>query len=83
MELLLNGIGWVTILYKDGSLRVIHTTLNEDILASYGVKPRVGFIFDVDRGEFVAFREDATDINVSSDKPVFTDEVINFANRFI
>lgn len=74
---------WLTMYFKDNSVKVINTTLNETILASFGVTPKAGYFYDLERGEFVAFREDATRIEVSIEKPIFDDEVINFANRFI
>ena len=83
MELLQAGIAWVVLKFSDNSVQLIRTTLNESILTNYGVKPRVGYFYDLNHGVFVQFREDAIDITVSEQKPEFQDEVINFANRFI
>lgn len=83
MEILKKGVGWVVITFDDNSVKVIKTTLNTAILANYGVKPVIGYFYDLNRGELVEFREDATDISVFEDEPIFDDEVINFANRFI
>lgn len=80
---LLQGIYWITIKFPDNSVRVLRTTLNNNIMADFGVKSKVGYFYDLDRGEYVRFREDATDVSLSEEKPLFEEEVITFANRFI
>ena len=74
---------WVTIKFSDDSVQLIKTTLNEDILANYGVTPRVGCFYDLIKGRFIPFRTDAVSVSVDNDKPEFEDEVINFVNKFI
>lgn len=82
-NMLKNQKAWITMYFDDNSVKCLQTTLNKDILASFGVTPKAGYLYDLERGEYVAFREDASTINVTAEKPEFEDEVINFANRFI
>lgn len=77
------GIAWVTLKFDDDSVLPIKTTLNEDILANYGVAPRVGYFYDLNKGRFIPFRTDAVSVQVDEHEPEFEDEVINFVNRFI
>lgn len=83
MEILLSGIGYITMTFSDDSVKVIKSTLNRQILREYGVTARRHYIFCIDTGDFIPIREDAIDISVNSDYPVFKNEVNNFANRFI
>lgn len=83
IEQLNEKIMWVTISFADNSVKLVKTTLNKNILASYGVTPKAGYFYDLRHGEFVKFRQDACKIDVTEEQPVFDDEVINFANRFI
>lgn len=83
LAMLKNQKAWVTMHFDDNSVKCIQTTLNKDILASFGVTPKAGYFYDLVRGEYVAFREDAIKVDVTTEKPIFEDEVINFANRFI
>lgn len=83
LDILKNGVGWVTMRYPDGSVRVIKTTMREDILEKYGAELKNDRCYDLVRGEYVLFSDTVSNIEVSSDIPVFDDEVINFANRFI
>lgn len=80
---LLNQICWVTVKFPDKSVRVIKTTLNESILTRFGAIAKPGYFYDLKYGEYIKFRDDAEDISVSTEEPIFEDEVINFANRFI
>lgn len=83
MNILLNGVGYITMTFSDDSVKVIKSTLNQQILQQYGVTARRHHIFCIDTGDFIPIREDAVDISVSSDYPVFKNEVNDFANRFI
>lgn len=83
MEILLSGIGYITMTFSDNSVKVIKSTLNQQILQEYGVTIKRHHIFCIDTGDFIPIREDAIDISISSDYPVFKNEVNNFANRFI
>lgn len=84
MEILNKGIGWVVQTMADGSVRVIRTSLNKDVLNSYGVQPRESYLFDLDRGTFYPIREDAVSIDVYDKKPVIDDKgVSDFVNKFI
>jgi hypothetical protein len=84
MQILQEGIGWVTQTFDDGSVRVTRTTLNTEILHSYGVIAKPGFLFDLDRSNFYPIRQDAADISITSEPPVFKDEgVFDFVNQFI
>ena len=50
MEILLKGIGWVVQTFSDGSKRVVRTTLNQNILRTYGVTAKNGYLFNLDSG---------------------------------
>ena len=82
MEILCNDIGWITITFSDGSKKIIQTTLRSDILQKYGVKQKIDYFYDLNRGEYYKFRYDAESISVQKDKPIF-EELIEFVNRFI
>ena len=43
MDILLVQIGWVVQTMADGSVRVTRTSLNQDVLNFYGVKPKENF----------------------------------------
>ena len=83
IDTLCAGKAWVNMRFTDGTVRSVHTTLNSKILAEYGVENREDHFFDLDRGIFVHFRTDATDISVTQSKPEYDEEVLQFASRFI
>lgn len=84
MDILLVQIGWVVKTMADGSVRVTRTSLNQDVLNFYGVKPKENFLFDLDRGNFYPIRMDAVSIEVYADKPKIDDKgVSEFVDRFI
>lgn len=75
-ELLYNSIGWVTLDFGDGSKRVFRSSLNEDYLASLGVKPKLAHLYDLGKREFVKIEGDYT---VTKEKPEL-DEFNAFIN---
>ena len=83
MEILLNGIGYLTMTFADGSQKSIRTTLNKDILAEYGVSQQEHHIFNISTGKFEEFRLDAVDILVTENKPDYENEVNAFVSQFI
>lgn len=83
MEILLNGVGYLIMTFADGSAKVIRTTLNKGILNEYGVSAREHHIFCLDTGNFYKLRDDAVDIDITLEKPVFENEVNEFAGKFI
>lgn len=83
MEILLQGDGWVVMMFEDGTAQSVHTSLNPAVLAEFGIEPTVNKFFDLDRLRFVSFREDAKSVIVTKEKPEFDLEVLRFASRFI
>ena len=84
MEILLKGIGWVVQTFSDGSKRVVRTTLNQDILRTYGVTAKNGYLFNLDSGCYYPVRNDACDIEIFEHRPVFKDKGVNdFVDSFI
>lgn len=83
MEILLNGVGFVCMTFVDGSMKVIRTTLCKELLSKYGVSAKEHHIFCLDTGNFYEIREDAVDISVTAEKPVFGNGVNEFASKFI
>ena len=82
-DLLQTTACWVCMHFADTSVRKVHTTLNPDILAEYGVTPRKNYFYDLEANVFVPFREDACEVTISADRPEYEQEVLQFANRFI
>ena len=83
MDMLYKGKAWVVFNFKDGTKITIYTSLSVKVLRSEGVEPRKNYLWDFNRGIFVAFRQDAESIDIFEDKPLFDEEVLNFASRFI
>lgn len=84
MEILINGIGWVVLMFTDESKRVIRTTLNQNILSKLGVTARSGYLFNLDSGYYYPIREDVCDIQIFEHPPVFDDKGVNdFVSSFI
>lgn len=75
-ELLYNSIGWVTLDFGDGTKRIFRSSLNEDYLASLGVKPKLGYLYDLGKREFVKIECDYT---VTEERPEL-DEFNSFIN---
>lgn len=82
-DIIKNGIGFVTMKFADGSVKVIRTTLNKNILAEKGIRLKTNTFFDLDKFTYVPFRSDVIDITITQDKPNFDSEVANFVNQFI
>lgn len=83
MEELLNGIGYVAFIFTDGTRQTVHTTLNNQILKTYGVTPKQETIYDLDHAEYVRIRRDAVSVEVTTVKPKVEEALNHFANRFI
>lgn len=83
LDIIKNGIGYVTMTFSDNSVKVIRTTINSQILHEKGVGVKPNTFFDLDKYKYYKFRDDVVDISVSKEKPQFDSEVINFANKFI
>lgn len=82
IEDLLDGICIIAFIYPDDSKKVIHTSLNKDILAQVGVKPRPGFLYDFVRKVFVKFDPAVQKVQLLQDLDELG-EVDSFANQFI
>ncbi len=78
-----NGTAWVTWIYLDGSRRSIHTSLDTEVLKQFGVEAKENFLYDLDHREYVPFREDVAEVEISEKKPENRKEVLKFASRFI
>lgn len=76
-------ICFVTFIFSDGSRQTIRTTLNHDLLCTYGVSQRDGYLYDFKHAEYVPMREDAVSVEVSQEEPDTERGLIGFANRFI
>lgn len=77
------GSAWVVWTFPDGSRKSIHTTLDADILKEAGVTAEEGYLYDLDHREYVPFREDVVNVEISEEKPESRKEVLKFASRFI
>lgn len=75
IDLLKEGIAWVTIDYGDGTERVFRTTLNEELLKEFGINKLEDNLYDINRRELVALEGQ---IKISKDKPK-----LNELNAFI
>lgn len=75
--------GWVDMIFADGTRQIVHTTLNKDLLHRNGAIARENAFFDLERQNYVPFRKDAVAIKVYRSRPVFDEEVLQFASRFI
>lgn len=83
MKILFERDAWVVLWFDDETAQTVHTTFNNSILDRYGVAPVSGQFFDLDRLKFIPFREDAVNIEVFTEKPMFNSEVNQFGSRFI
>lgn len=83
MEELKEGWAWVTWSFADGSKKHVLSTLSPVLLGKVGVLPKSGYLYDKNRREYVRFRDDAIDVSVSKEKPVYEKEVLQFASQFI
>lgn len=83
MEELLNGICYVVFVFTDGTRQTVHTTLNNQILKTYGVTPKPEMVYDLDHAEYVRIRRDAVSVDVTTEKPKVEEALNHFANRFI
>lgn len=83
MERLLRGKAWVVFNFKDGTKVTVYTTISREILRSEGVEPRKDCLWDFHRGMYIPFRQDAESVDIFEDMPVYDEEVLNFASRFI
>ena len=84
MEELQKGFAWVTLTYEDNSVKILYTTLNKEILTRKGITLPNNNLYDFNFREYVRFdNSKIIDIAISKDKPLFEQEVLNFANRFI
>lgn len=81
LDIIKNGIGYVTITYPDSSKRVVKTTLNPNILLKEGVTYKEGHLYDLEHKEFVKYSLDCK-IDISEDEPKL-EGVDEFAHRFI
>lgn len=85
IEILQKEICYVSFVYDDGSVLVLHSTLNPSILAKYYSYVKDGFLFDIDRFKYfpVDGEDDCVEIKITKNNPYSDDEVIIFLNSFI
>lgn len=76
IDLLKEGIAWVTIDYGDGTKRIFRTTLNEGLLKEFGISKLEDNLYDINRKELVSLEGQ---ISISKDKPKL-DELNAFIN---
>ena len=69
--------------FSDGTMQTVYTTINREILEQHGVEPKENFFFDLAHDKFVPFREDAIDVQIYKEKPIYGGAVNEFASRFI
>lgn len=74
---------FVVFIFSDDTRQVVRTSMNQEVLRSFGVKPMMDSLFDLDRLRTVPFRRDAESVMVYDERPVFDTEVLRFASRFI
>ncbi len=79
VDILKSSIGWITIIYEDGSKRIFRTTLNEEYLKELGVTDLGECLYDIDRKVLV---ELTGNISVSKEKPIL-DEFNAYINRYL
>lgn len=86
-ELLHTSVCFVCIGYDDGSVLMLTTTLNKDILSNYGVTKLItGTLYDVERKRFYTIDRCIKFVNVyktKEDMYIDRKEIDCFANRFI
>lgn len=81
LEILKNGIGYLVLIYPDGSKRIIHTTLNSKILLENGATYIEGHVYDLDRKEQVAYTKNCK-ISITEERPKL-EGVDGFVSQFI
>ena len=79
VEILKDSIGWVTIIYGDGSKRAFRTTLNVEYLEELGILELGECLYDIDRKELV---ELTGSIAISEERPQL-DEFNDYINRYL
>ena len=80
---LLKGRVFLEFVCLDSTKQIAETTLNPEILESYGAKPVRDYYFDLRKKQYVKIREDVKEINILSEYPIYEAEVYNFAARFL
>lgn len=83
MERLQNKDAWLSFIFQDGSRMTIHTTCSASYLKKVGAELRLNMFYDLERMRYVPFPEEAVEVEIYDDKPVYKSEVLNFASRFI
>ena len=84
INLLETQLCYVNVKYDDGSVLIIYTTLNTDILSSYYANMVEGCLFDVNRYRQISLDVDSCESIVISETNIYEDnEVIMFINQFI
>lgn len=79
LDIIKNGIGWITIIYPDDSKRIFRTTLDNEYLFDLGVGDLNECLYDIDRKELVALEGE---IIISKEKPQL-DKFNEYLNRYL
>lgn len=79
LDVIKNGIGWITIIYPDGSKRKFRTTLNQEYLFDLGIGDLNECLYDIDRKELVVLEGEIT---ISKEKPQL-DEFNEYINKYL
>lgn len=83
MDILKTADAWVILCFPDSTVKTVHTTLNVELLHENGATPRVGYLYDIDRGTYIPFVEAECSVGIFTEKPKYDSEVLQFASRFI
>lgn len=79
LDIIKNGIGWITIVYPDGSKRKFRTTLNQEYLFDLGIGDLNECLYDIDRKELVVLEGEIT---ITKEKPQL-DEFNEYINKYL
>lgn len=83
MDILEKSAAWVSFIFEDSSRMTIYTSCSADYLDRVGAKLRPDSFYDLVHFRYVPFPKDAVQVEVSEEKPVWGQEVLDFASRFI
>lgn len=85
LELLKKKSCFVNVMYNDGSVLVLHTTLNQEVLAKQYAYQKENALFDLDRYRYFVLDDDSdcTQIKITEENIYKDDELILFINSVL
>lgn len=85
LELLQTESCFVNVIYNDGSVLVLHTTLNPEVLAKQFTYQKENTLFDLDRYRYFKINDDddCTQIKITKENIYENDELISFINSVL